>query len=246
MAAQQRTAWSLRELTAEEAEAAVPLLTAAFATPLEFRWVAGADDGREGSSDRHREYCHWNMRFSTLLARSVGSRIIGAFAPSSADKPACVAITFPPGVDSSNIQAVQAVVAEIGRPPMYAENAELCGWDKGAKRRHRALASTAGKIHHNATGGRPHLYLNILGTDPAQQGTGAGIAVLEYLKASAAAAQVPFYLETTGPTNPQFYMKRGFRISEKMVVDPGNGLMPLEANGGFHAMIVDPPSRSKL
>merc|ERR1712146_333234 len=116
------------------------------------------------------------------------------------------------------------------------------GYDANAKKRHQALAKVTAEIHRNAVGEQPHYYLNYLGTSPALQGSGAGVALLDHLSRVAASANVPIYLETCGEKNPPFYSRRGYRITEKKIIDAGVG-SPFDEHGGEHAMVLDAPAK---
>eukprot|EP00927_Polykrikos_kofoidii_P051274 TRINITY_DN45064_c0_g1_i1.p1 TRINITY_DN45064_c0_g1~~TRINITY_DN45064_c0_g1_i1.p1 ORF type:complete len:245 (-),score=35.60 TRINITY_DN45064_c0_g1_i1:74-808(-) len=236
-----RIDWSIRSLSSDELPSAVSLLVKAFATPLEIRWVAGADDGRDGSDARLASYSQWLMQYLMSLVKVAGGDVIGAFTSLSSDGPAAVAIVFPPGADGQAISHVRAAVDKSGPPPMWLPGG---GWDTNAKERHKALARVSGEVHRHAVGDKPHWYLNILGTDPAQQGSGAGIALLSHLTSAAATSQNPLYLETAGERNQTFYMRRGFRVDSKMVIETGV-CPPFDVCGGMCGMIVDVPS-SKL
>jgi ribosomal protein S18 acetylase RimI-like enzyme len=58
----------------------------------------------------------------------------------------------------------------------------------------------------------PHLYLTILGVEPAQQGRHCGVALLDYLSEQAGLRQdlVGVYLETATAANVAYYTKAGY------------------------------------
>lgn len=231
-----RVDWSLRSLSETERPEAIPLLTRAFRTSDEIIWVAGPGDGSEA---RVAAYSEWMMRYTLAMADSLGGDIAGAFDKASPGSgPTAVSISFPPGVQPyDNVAVSRSVLKQIGRPPMWSPGN---GWDGHAKARHFALSTVARDIHSRAVQDQPHWYLNILGTAPAAQGTGAGAALVGRLSALAASDRTPLYLETGGSSNPAWYQRRGFRINEKCVVDAGVG-EPFAAYGGFHAMLIDAP-----
>ncbi|MDQ3870061.1 MAG: GNAT family N-acetyltransferase [Chloroflexota bacterium] len=64
----------------------------------------------------------------------------------------------------------------------------------------------------------PHWYCLLLAVEPAQQRQGIGGALLRYVQARAAAARVPFYLETDVPENVGYYEGHGFSVVESWPV----------------------------
>lgn len=240
----QRTQWHTRVLSPEEAVRAVPLLASSLSTCTEFRWVTGADDGRVGSGGRLDAYVEWMMRYSVEMALRVGGECVGVFGPGFAGgaSPAAVSVSFPPGADNGDRAHARAVRSELGMPPPWLP---ARGYDAGAQGRHRAMAAAAGEIHSRATGGRPHWYLSVLGTAPAAQGTGAGAMLVGRLAHLAAASGTALFLETSGPTNPGWYTRRGMRVNERLRIAGSEG-SAFHDHGGFAAMIIDPPPPAKL
>jgi GNAT superfamily N-acetyltransferase len=57
---------------------------------------------------------------------------------------------------------------------------------------------------------RPHYYLSLLGTEPAQRGKGLGMALLEENLALIDAEGMPAYLESSNPVNDARYEGLGF------------------------------------
>jgi len=57
---------------------------------------------------------------------------------------------------------------------------------------------------------RPHYYLSLLGTDPAQRGKGLGMALLAENLALIDAEGMPSYLESSNPVNNARYERVGF------------------------------------
>jgi ribosomal protein S18 acetylase RimI-like enzyme len=58
-----------------------------------------------------------------------------------------------------------------------------------------------------------HLYLSVLGTDPARQGEGVGTALLAPGLALCDAEGLPAYLESSKEKNLAFYARFGFRVT---------------------------------
>lgn len=69
----------------------------------------------------------------------------------------------------------------------------------------------------------PHWYLLILAVEPARQRQGIGGAMLRHIQSLAAAAGVPFYLETDVPGNVGYYEGHGFRVVEQWPVPAMDG-----------------------
>jgi ribosomal protein S18 acetylase RimI-like enzyme len=73
----------------------------------------------------------------------------------------------------------------------------------------------------------PHWYLGVLATHPDHRGCGLGTAVCEPVFAAADRAGVPIVLETANPLNVGYYTRRGFAVLRQAALDPG----PAAANG---------------
>jgi ribosomal protein S18 acetylase RimI-like enzyme len=68
----------------------------------------------------------------------------------------------------------------------------------------------------------PHLYLAVLGTDPAVQGRGLGSAVLRPGLELCDREGLPAYLESSKESNVDFYSRFGFRVTDEVRM-PGDG-----------------------
>lgn len=62
----------------------------------------------------------------------------------------------------------------------------------------------------------PHLYLAVLGVDPAAQGCGLGTRLLEPMLERCDAEAVPAYLESSKERNVAFYARHGFRVTDEV------------------------------
>lgn len=60
----------------------------------------------------------------------------------------------------------------------------------------------------------PHVYLNVLGVDPSQQGRGIGRRLLEPMLLRCDAEGRDVYLETANASNVPFYERNGFELRE--------------------------------
>lgn len=106
-------------------------------------------------------------------------------------------------------------------------------WHLSAGRQARIVASTAPATRRPlraATGitrierahpAEPHLYLALLGVDPAQQGQGLGAALLAPGLERADEERWPCYLETAKPRNVDFYARSGFRVTGEISLPQG-------------------------
>lgn len=67
--------------------------------------------------------------------------------------------------------------------------------------------------HHPA---EPHYYLEIIGTDPAQQGRGLGTALIDPMVERADREGVGMYLESSKESNVPYYSRFGFRVTKEL------------------------------
>lgn len=70
----------------------------------------------------------------------------------------------------------------------------------------------------------PHLYLQMLGVDPAHQGEGFGSRLLRHMFARVDAVPLPCYLETHVENNVAIYEHHGFKVAEARKI-PGSELI---------------------
>ena len=80
---------------------------------------------------------------------------------------------------------------------------------RGLGRVERAHASTS------------HLYLAVLGVDPARQGGGIGSALLRPGLDLCDREGIPAFLETAKPRNVTFYARHGFRVTQELRLPKG-------------------------
>lgn len=67
----------------------------------------------------------------------------------------------------------------------------------------------------------PHLYVLVIGVDPARKGQGLGRQLMQHTAAEAERAGVPAYLETSNPVNLGFYARFGFEVREELTARDG-------------------------
>ncbi|MGA9794765.1 MAG: GNAT family N-acetyltransferase [Rhizomicrobium sp.] len=73
----------------------------------------------------------------------------------------------------------------------------------------------------------PHWYLQTIGTDPAFQGKGYGGVIMRHTLATADAAHMPCYLESSKETNIPIYRSFGFELTGEMRVPNGPRIWPM-------------------
>ncbi|HEY2034363.1 MAG TPA: GNAT family N-acetyltransferase [Rhizomicrobium sp.] len=79
------------------------------------------------------------------------------------------------------------------------------------------------KIHPHI----PHWYLQTIGTDPAFQGKGYGGVIMRHTLATADAAHMPCYLESSKDTNIPIYQSFGFKVTGEIQVPDGPKIWPM-------------------
>lgn len=91
--------------------------------------------------------------------------------------------------------------------------------------RFRQLLRTM-QLHHPT--GEPHLYLNFLAVQPAQQGRGVGAAMLRHRFRQLDADGLPAYLEASTPRSAALYAREGFGRSGALTLpEDGPELIPM-------------------
>ena len=81
--------------------------------------------------------------------------------------------------------------------------------------------------HHHAPTAH---HLQVLGTEPAEQGKGVGSKLIEYGIARATAAGKPCYLESSNPKNVPFYERHGFKVVERYYPFKAEGAVDGDGN----------------
>jgi hypothetical protein len=76
----------------------------------------------------------------------------------------------------------------------------------------------------------PHWYLQAIGTDTAKQGKGFGGVVIRRQLATADAAGLPAYLESSKETNIPIYQSFGFAVTGEIKLPGGPTLWPMWRN----------------
>ena len=88
----------------------------------------------------------------------------------------------------------------------------LVGWSPRALLRLLRLGDVVDAAHARACGGRPHLYLSVLGVDPLLQGRGYATALVAPRLAEADARGLLVYLESSKAENVPIYEHMGFAV----------------------------------
>jgi len=79
------------------------------------------------------------------------------------------------------------------------------------------------KVHPH----KPHWYLQTIGTDPQFQGKGYGGVIMRQTLATADAAHMPCYLESSKDTNLPIYRSFGFEVTGEMQIPGGPKIWPM-------------------
>ena len=98
-------------------------------------------------------------------------------------------------------------------------------WEAPGREQLRALLLVNHRAIHNVIGfnrverlhpGEPHLYLSVLGVDPALQGQGIGSRLLAPGLERCDREGIGAYLESSKEANVAFYARHGFRVTREM------------------------------
>jgi ribosomal protein S18 acetylase RimI-like enzyme len=125
---------------------------------------------------------------------------------------------------SENLEGIAAYVpdkwADITFWRLLRSGALGCGMRMGmtAGRRMAGLKTLSTDRAKN-TGGRPHVYLLLLGVRTAYRGKGLGAALLRTLIADCDKQGLPLYLDTETEENVRFYEHFGFRVIKRITLE---------------------------
>jgi ribosomal protein S18 acetylase RimI-like enzyme len=121
------------------------------------------------------------------------------------------------GVMEEGQIAGAAIIEQVGRPAGSLETA-ITGLPSvpsmisavGLNGLRRALTVVGELARHRPR--EPHIYLGVLGVEPAKQGRHYGVALLDYLRVQATLRPdlAGVYLETAKETNVAYYTKAGY------------------------------------
>lgn len=81
------------------------------------------------------------------------------------------------------------------------------------------MATLSALERHHPT--EPHWYLEILGTEPAEQGKGIGSALMAPVLERCDGEGVPAYLESSKERNVPYYEHHGFRVTDELRLPKG-------------------------
>ena len=106
-----------------------------------------------------------------------------------------------------------------------------------AYRRKRSL----GRLLSSLDAPQPCWYLNAIGVEPSQQGTGLGTALLDFMLRRVDEDALPSFLDTSLPDNLGYYERFGFRVTAESTLPNGIPLWgmtrqprPIHGAGGKH------------
>ena len=114
-------------------------------------------------------------------------------------------------------------------PPKPGRVAELIGslamlsTLRTASPRALQLARVVARSHPR----KPHWYLGILGTNPADQGSGIGSSLMAPVLERCDAEGLPAYLESSKRENIPFYQRHGFQLTGELQIEGGPTLWPM-------------------
>ncbi|WP_232665947.1 GNAT family N-acetyltransferase [Pseudonocardia sp. TRM90224] len=175
--------------------AVAQVLTRAFADDPVISWILPDPATRE-----RRLRGLFDVQLRHFHATNAG--VLSAGDPAA---PAGAAIWEPPGHPMrlpAMLRALPGVLSSTGRDGF---------------RRVRTILSRFGAVHPH----RPHWYLGYLGTDPDQQGTGVGSALMRPTLAYCDATGLPAYLESSDEKNVGFYERFGFVVTGEVRLPDG-------------------------
>ncbi|PZS35854.1 MAG: hypothetical protein DLM58_02925 [Pseudonocardiales bacterium] len=110
------------------------------------------------------------------------------------------ALYLPPGTEITDEAVAAAALPEV-----------LAGYGAETTGQLGRFLATLGGMHVAAMPG-PHWQLFFLGVDPAVQGTGLGVALVDEVNMRALRDGVPVYLDTLTARNVGFYERRGYQV----------------------------------
>jgi ribosomal protein S18 acetylase RimI-like enzyme len=178
---------AIRPLRADELPVAQHVLARAFHDDPMMRYVIPDDHVRPRA-------------LQTLMGFFVRPSLSGGRILATTERSGVAAVLDPGKTSLSPGQVVRAgllgTVARLG----LASTRRLLAVERVGTRLHRVM------------GDQPHLYLAVLGVDPAHRGTGLGGRLLEATVARAEAQGVPTYLETMNERNVTLYERYGFEV----------------------------------
>jgi ribosomal protein S18 acetylase RimI-like enzyme len=184
------TKWETRRTNDSELGRITALLGRAFQHDPLWHWALGRD-----ATDERRARL---TRFFDVVTRKVHARqelvfTVGDFA--------AAAVWMPPGTWRFTLgdeaRVAPGVVAAFGA--------------MGTVRLLKLLVGVE-RVHLR----EPHYYLFAIGTDPEQQGRGAGSALLAPMLARCDDEKMPAYLESSNPANLPFYRRHGFEATGEL------------------------------
>ena len=106
------------------------------------------------------------------------------------------------------------------QPPLLAMLTQLPALVSALGRRTPAGAAVFSALQANHPK-EPHWYLQILGTEPAEQGTGIGRALMAPVLERCDGEGVPAYLESSKERNVPYYERHGFRVTGELDLPKG-------------------------
>jgi ribosomal protein S18 acetylase RimI-like enzyme len=179
----------LRRATMAQVPALASLLARAFERDPVYQWLIADDAGR--AARLHSMFELQLRRYSVELWETYTTPGLEG-----------CAIWKPPGDYSLSLpEQLRALPAFAG----------ILGWSRIP--RSMKLMAHMDELHARLAPG-PHVYLNVLGVEPSQQGRGIGRRLLEPMLVRCDAEGRDVYLETGNASNVPFYERNGFELRE--------------------------------
>lgn len=186
-----------RLATAQDRDQLAAVLAQAFADDPVVRWVYGPPAaGARGERQRRRE-----RRFFTWTLDRLGGHDV-TWTTEAAEGAAIWAL---PGRWRESPRELLSLCA-ITAPAVGLRGVRVLRGLGQVEARHPA---------------EPHLYLAVLGVDPARQGAGLGSTLLAPGLALCDRDGIPAYLETATERNVDFYARHGFRVTDELRLPSG-------------------------
>lgn len=178
----------IRRLQPADLDPAVAVLRHAFASDPALAWLLPDPDHRARvEPELARAYCRYAMEYGVAWCT---------------DDVTGVALRRPPGAE--HLDWLGILSSGMAWLPLHL------GWDATA--RLLQAEETTSRWHADLMD-QPHWYLWTLAVDPAHQGEGIGGELMRHTFATADAAGLPCYLETTHPRALAIHQAHGFEIA---------------------------------
>jgi GNAT superfamily N-acetyltransferase len=183
----------IHPLDPADASTAWRTLTAAFDEDPMFRFLLP-------DAERRRAWLPLIMAMALHQSRPAGQVCTPAGGAASG-----ILAMIPPGAYPPPLRLASFLARPGRRPPLAAPTRQLMRVGRDVVR-----------LMEQAHPRQPHLYVLVVGVDPARKGLGLGRQLLQHAVESAERAGVPAYLETSNRVNLGFYARFGFEVEQEL------------------------------